>query len=603
MEIKTADNIKAGYRHIFLVENRNMWEACPFDYDGQKDIVLTFDFGLYRQMEAKGSAVAYLDHLASVETLTYYNYETCKYFGKWYYDKEGKDIFEYRDLSFGNAFRIEIWNDITYSVRLCINLIALKKISCDKLYVGLTDRCTMNLLPKLGFKYETWRSENDNRYCSYYFPVFKWMYERIYKADHSAKGIIKSIISSFLDLWLYLCDKLGFSGRNIKYVYVWQYHPTLRIIQQLIKDRRMTVVAAEYWKSSVKRIRRLPIYGFFKDYKALAAGYLEKFNKTKVARWEIEGFEISDVILSEIIARIKPSLPYHLKAIDSIIRFYSDKQLALMITISDLGIVNCLMMNYCRKNNIPIYLIINGLLGELYIDEAKNATWINSYGVSIKDNYYKGMSNIVCLGDPRMDDYVNNIKRRDINRKEPTVLIGAAGFSNADLTSYLAIEFDFINDVIKACEAIIKNGSKIKLKVKVRPNGYIEQYRELFREYFDRLNIEVYDTTPIKELLKQADLYISVNSQTLFEASVIGIPVIYYKKDKDCDTPPFDLKSELVTAVTIDELEKNIRLFQDGDNVFDKFLDKKVMEKYIGPLDGHSLEKNMEFIYSKTMVS
>jgi hypothetical protein len=61
--------------------------------------------------------------------------------------------------------------------------------------------------------------------------------------------------------------------------------------------------------------------------------------------------------------------------------------------------------------------------------------------------------------------------------------------------------------------------------------------------------------------------------------------------------PPFDGYCEFVTVDTVDDLVKAFHDFQSGDKRFDAFLDKAVMEKYVGPLDGKNLERNVSFIY------
>ena len=45
------------------------------------------------------------------------------------------------------------------------------------------------------------------------------------------------------------------------------------------------------------------------------------------------------------------------------------------------------------------------------------------------------------------------------------------------------------------------------------------------------------------------------------------------------------------------DLSRAINDFQNNHPRFDAFLDRKVMEKYIGPLDGKNLERNLDFIY------
>ena len=79
----------------------------------------------------------------------------------------------------------------------------------------------------------------------------------------------------------------------------------------------------------------------------------------------------------------------------------------------------------------------------------------------------------------------------------------------------------------------------------------------------------------------------------------MGIPVIYYKKDTQVLNAPFDGHSELVTVCDITSLMLALNDFQKGHIRFDAFLDRTVMQKYVGPLDGKNLERNMNFIAGK----
>jgi spore coat polysaccharide biosynthesis predicted glycosyltransferase SpsG len=184
-----------------------------------------------------------------------------------------------------------------------------------------------------------------------------------------------------------------------------------------------------------------------------------------------------------------------------------------------------------------------------------------------------------------------------INREEPIISIGTSGFNSIDLISYVAIEFDFMFDVLSAFQEIQDESGALNLIIKVRPNGVLEQYTAFVNEYFPNLNAEIVREVPISEVLVKTDLYISIYSQTLFEASCLGIPVIYYKKDQEFLDPPFDMKSELVTVDTIAGLKQAFFDFKAGHNRFNAFLEKPVMEKYVGPLDGKNLERNLDFIY------
>ena len=268
------------------------------------------------------------------------------------------------------------------------------------------------------------------------------------------------------------------------------------------------------------------------------------------------------------------------------------------IMIANIGKIDTLVDCVCKKRGIPSYLIINGFLSGNFLDEGKYATIINSYSVSIKEHYFHGMNNIVCLGDPRMDDYVTLTSNRIVNRKSPTVTIGASGFNIIDLNSYVAIEFEFLWDVLQALRIIKNKGVALRVAIKVRPNGYLEQYEEFTNEYFPGLVDEIHDTIPMRNVLEKTDFYISIYSQTLFEASCLGIPCLYYKKDTEIiNDPPFDGYSELVTVGNVEDLIDAITDFRSGDQRYDAFLERRVMEKYIGPLDGKNGERNIDYIY------
>jgi hypothetical protein len=231
-----------------------------------------------------------------------------------------------------------------------------------------------------------------------------------------------------------------------------------------------------------------------------------------------------------------------------------------------------------------------------YLDEAHYATYINAYSNSIKENYFRDIGNVYPLGDSRMDMY-SLLKSNNIDKEIPIVTIGASGFNSTDLNSYVAVEFDFMYDILKAFSVLKEKGEKFKLIIKVRPNGYEEQYQRFVNEYFKNLEIKLISITPMIEVLKKTDFYISIYSQTLFEASSIGIPVVYYKKDTEITNKPFDNNSELVTILNTDDMIEAFYDFKANHQRYEPFLNPKIMEQYIGFLDGNNLTRNIDFIY------
>lgn len=132
---------------------------------------------------------------------------------------------------------------------------------------------------------------------------------------------------------------------------------------------------------------------------------VDLFWAKRSTHWEIERSIFGSMLYRIILERVAKHLPEYLRTLDNIIGYFKNRHLKLMGPVTEIWMTNCLPTNYCHANNVPTYLIINGLLGVAYGDDAKHAKVINSYGESIKNNYFRGMNNIVCLGDPRMDHY------------------------------------------------------------------------------------------------------------------------------------------------------------------------------------------------------
>jgi len=132
--------------------------------------------------------------------------------------------------------------------------------------------------------------------------------------------------------------------------------------------------------------------------------------------------------------------------------------------------------------------------------------------------------------------------------------------------------------------------------LKIRGNGYVQLYQSFVNEYFPNLRIELIQDAAFTEVIKKADLYISIYSQTLFEASCMGVPVIYYKKDTQVVHKPFDGHSELVTAQDSDGLLLMLEKFLNHDPIFECFKQKEVMAQYIGFIDGGNKKRNVDYI-------
>lgn len=590
------------FRNVFIVESRNAWRHALPNYDKQKDLVLTYDFGLRRKIEDLGGIVRYVDNLCHPPFMQKNNFLMYQFFCDWHLDAEGADIFRYREVAFGFSFRIEIWNDFTFYVRSRLCLEQLRSLTWQKLYLEAGLPLLREVLDDMGLNYAELKPNTDSgtTFPGYYFPIHRWMHERL--RARLPRHFLRDLFVTVQGLAMSWLDRL-ITGKGRKVgIFVQEYHPTRQLLQRLRQCQDIRVVQAHF--SSVLGMtkflkeRPIPIFGSFDRYQADADCLLNAFRRSRVARLVLaNGVDITDAAYRVIERKVIEVLTQSLRALDCVINYLDKHPIRLTLLIANLGQVATLVDCVAKNRGVPSYMIINGLLTNAYLDEAKYSTIINAYSKSIRDHYFRGMNNIVCLGDPRMDAYAT-ARQRVINRVVPTVTIGASGFNHLDLNSYLAAEFEFLHEVLTAIRNLIGSKRSFRVVLKVRANGYSAIYKQFTQEYFPDVCVKIAEDVPMGTVLDETDIYISIYSQTLFEASCMGIPVVYHKCDREIMDPPFDGKSELLTTRNIPDLTRALHDFLEGNSRFDKFLDKAVMEKYIGPLDGKNLERNLDFVLS-----
>ncbi len=564
----------------------------------ETDLFLTFDFALKSEIESLGGSALYIDNLASENEMQKNNYLASEFFKSWHLDKDGNDICTSEDIPFGFSFRIEIWSEFLYYVRLRANLEKLKTLNYQFVYLSEANNNIASILKEVGINF-TVLPYSPQKKVAYFFDIHQYLFNALHAFNWH--NIARNVLVKIFSFCSYYFDCIFSKNKNITTIYAQIYHPTASIVDHLKKTPKIRVITSSLsksknWRSYLAQ-RLIPIIGITNSYKTEAELLKKRFFLNKNAKLILaDGTNITKGAYKTIEDKVVPLLPRALQILHSAIHYIERNPIHLEIMIANLGLVQTIVDCVLKKKQVPSYLVINGLLGGGFCDEGKYATVINCYSTSIKQHYYNNAENVFCLGDPRMDNYINNSHIRTVDRLNPTISIGTSGFNNLDLISYVAVEFEFMYDILKAFQHLKVSGESFNIIIKVRPNGFLEQYKSFVSEYFPDLTVEIIREVPISQVLLKTDLYISIYSQTLFEASCLGIPVIYYKKDKEFLDPPFDKKSELVTVDNIDDLKHAFFDFKNGSNRYDHFLNKAVMEKYVGPLDGKNLERNLEFV-------
>ena len=584
-----------AYRKVFILDSRDWFAGCRDDFDPASDLVLTYDFALKREVEGMGAKVFYVDHLVDNRVMQQNNVLIYEFFRDWHLDADGNDIFIFEGIPFGMSFRLDFWNDYVFYIRARLCLERLKELEFESILVGTEIGLIETVLEEMGIPFSPVSQDKASNLPRYYFPIHDWMTEKIRR--RGVKAHILNLFTWSLGSLMSLVDRaLGQQARRPT-IFVQDYHPTRKLIQRLREDPGVRVVAAFVTRQKIWS-RYIPLWASADTFQPEAQRLMDRFRTRRCARLVLAGgIDVTESAYSIIERRVASRVADSVRILDCVTRYLDKNPVRMELLIANIGEIVTLVDCACKARDIPSFLIVNGLLSNGFKDESKYATVINAYSTSVKDTYFRGMSNVVCLGDPRMDSYPPRERVRSFDKDSFTVTIGASGHNSTDLNSYVAVEFEFMHDVLQALRQVKRQGVNVRIVIKVRANGYIDQYREFSNEFFPGIVDEILDKTSMKDVLERTDFYISIYSQTLFEASCMGIPCLYYKKDNEIMDPPFDGNSELVTVGRVDELVTAIGDLRNGHHRFGRFLQRSVMEKYIGPLDGGNVDRNLKVIY------
>lgn len=576
-------------KRLLVVKDRNYWASFEQSASKENDAVFAIDFGLYLKLKNEGFRVFFFDCFLDSNYMQALNQKMHDFLNNWFMDEQGNDRLVYKNYALGDAFKLSILSDVTYFCHFFLNFQGLLHLKCDEIIVS-TDTEMFLIFQKTGIPFTYIVPEKMGNIPSYLFPIKKWMAEKVNPKSLSMQ--VKKIVATCFDYFFYFIDKILPAKRT---VFIQEYFCTNPIIKQLRSEGRFRVITSNY--SGIKNIiaERRILYRSFADAEKESASLLQKVKSSQGIEWIENGVNIASYLYEIIFIAIERELKEACSCIESMELFFNKRKPAVMVPISDLWLKNRLMITFCKKNNIPIFYIVNGLLSLSFWQEAKDADWINAYGEAAKRDFFRNDSRVVTLGDPRMDAYAG-MPHKAVNYDSPTILIGTSAFNLIDLNSFVAVEFEFIYCVLAVLEKMLDAGRSFQIELKIRSNGYQHLYESFAAEYFPRLNIRFYQNESFESILEHADLYISFYSQTLIEAAARGIPSIYFKNDRQIMLPPFDGKSEVVTVLSEKELMEKVNAFFERSEIFYAFCERTVIEKYMGQLDGKNVIRNVDFI-------
>lgn len=193
--------------------------------------------------------------------------------------------------------------------------------------------------------------------------------------------------------------------------------------------------------------------------------------------------------------------------------------------------------------------------------EDKIALWGQLQKKHLVENRRVPDDKIIVVGSPRHDSFFKNDAAIN-NEPQKTIVITTQNMelSNTlvDTNTYIRLE-----NLFKKILAILKKLSNVRVIVKLHPA------QDPGNEYLKKLiyeidsNILIYQTTPIIEVIKSADIIININSElfpstTMLEGLILNKPILNIVTTDKCYEFDFIKQNAVLSVSDKDDLEKSL---------------------------------------------
>ena len=272
--------------------------------------------------------------------------------------------------------------------------------------------------------------------------------------------------------------------------------------------------------------------------------------------------------------------------------FINKKKVNGALLSSDMEWSRKMIVRLFQKHKIKNIALMNGWFGTKHMIEYKIVDKVLCFGDSYKDNYFRDRENVKSTGALIFDSACKS--RNLVKPRYPikSILISTFTFGVDDINCHYNDSEKYLRDTVKVIKKYCKESNyKIDIALRTHPSDCPDFYSWYLKK-LGISDIDIKSNGAFQKIVSNYDLYIASYSTTLFEAAVIGIPVIFYHPCNQILYPPFDGScSELIIASSPCDLEKKfIRVMNDRDYAY-KFNDKEVLKPYVGEFDGKSTSR------------
>lgn len=253
-----------------------------------------------------------------------------------------------------------------------------------------------------------------------------------------------------------------------------------------------------------------------------------------------------------------------------------------------------LVLRVAQALEIPTLMINDGWRGDEHLRDGMDADRALAWSTSIARNYFARRRHghpTIVTGNPRSDEARRHSRRTpSTSRSLSRVLVGSLAFSPSDLNCRRSDPERFLADVLEGISSSDR-ASKAHVVVKLHPADRPDNY-QLALEGFPDLDLEIRLRGDVLDLFEEADLYVTTYSTSLLEAAAFGLPVVYYRVNRQRLQAPF-CGDPVMAARTASSPAELASLIDAPDRLTlpDGEVRASWIEEHLGPTDGRCTER------------
>jgi len=313
------------------------------------------------------------------------------------------------------------------------------------------------------------------------------------------------------------------------------------------------------------------------------------------AIFRINGISIFDEIIPYLDEIVHSDFSKCISQIDTLIDYFPKYNIKLIVVYNDLIKRQRMLVDVANDYGINTLVVQHGLYADPDFPDKLRAKFLALWGdydreVSIKEGV--PANHISITGNPYFDELKNIVIDENINceRSERIckILVITSTENRKSSFGEKCSPEQYITTVF---DAIQKLKFRTEVKVKVHPSEDLDYYKKVVR------NIGIENTIMLKEgklyeLLWWSDIVILADSTVVYEANIMGGPIISLNLSKRSFVPPLDGSSEIFSVTNSVSLTEGLSyLWDEVKNEKKKKIPRYHIDRYMGKVDGNSTER------------